>query len=73
LTVKSLISSPISRKENFKIKTQKRVLDNQRKLKGTADWRRTPKASPLRIVATPEEDLKMKKKVEVEVEDKVSE
>jgi hypothetical protein len=51
----------VGKKENFKIKTHKRVLENQRKLKGMIDLKRTPRASPLRVVSTVDEDLKVKR------------
>jgi hypothetical protein len=60
LTAKSLLYSPVAKKESLQIKSHKRVLENQRKLKGMIETKKSARVSPVNIFAVANEDLKVK-------------
>jgi hypothetical protein len=60
LTAKSLLYSPVAKKESFQIKSHKRVLENQRKLKGMIETKKSARVSPVNIVAVANKDFKVK-------------
>lgn len=62
----------MKKKENLQIKSNKRVLENQRKLKGMIEIKKTARVSPANIVATVTEDVIVKRLVEVEAPNQIS-
>ncbi len=58
LTNRSLLYSPVAKKESLQIKSSKRVLENQRKIKGMLEIKKSARVSPVNNVAVANEDSK---------------